>query len=381
MNKLFAVAAAAALLLCTVGCNSLETVDIDSETQAYSRVLYDDDTLVPEENEGEDYYYEYEEDGAPREEAPGDETEKKSEEKPGENKGGEKPAANSSKVSSAASSKKSVKISTYGISGRRSTSSGSRTASSASSKTASAPGKTSSEQSGIHSDTDTSSSSGSESSRPVKKSTKGSFTVDDLSYTVGREYLDLGDSEERVRKLLGKPNNEQDEDQTDSDDTDTEQLSDVTDTDAQPQDKPGEPEPEQQELLPIKGLIYDDVIVTLRLDEETSSYSVSNILIPTDSYYETRKGVFTDSAVGRVIEAYGEPSLITLPDGTIFSPENETESSESAADTESAEDTDTEKTNEHPDGTYSYIIGNRSFSLVIENSIVSQMIFQYEQTE
>ena len=368
MKRYLAAAAAAAMLLCFVGCDSMQTVDIDSENQAYSRVLYDDE-YVPEYDE--EYYddaeFIYEYDGEP-EQQPEEKTEHKEESKH-EQKNEQKSEAPSStqKASSKSSSDENssntssggkVKISTYSVSGRRS-STASKTSSSASSKAASSSSKASDSDKKSGSDSDISSDEPYTDTESVKTAVKkGSFSADDLSYDTRRDYLDLGDSEEFVRKLLGSPNNDEegfeDTEQPDSENTDTEEVS-------QP----------PKELSQIKGLIYDDCIVTMELDDETQTYFVVNILVPFDSYYETNKGIFTDSTVSRVIEVYGDPTRITLSDGTVITP----------GDTDTAVDSDAESAPEesYPDGLYSYIIGDRSFSLTIENGTVSQMIFRYEE--
>ncbi len=348
-------AAFAALLLLSIisGCARYETVDIDAKTQAYSRVLYDDDEEFTDTDEEE---IEEEPSDEPKNQQPAKE---KAVPEASADKDDRQPSeetlhrvASSSSASSPSAPKNITLFPSRASSRARSASS------SKSSKTT----KTSSYyKRGMESLAvwKTNSSSPSSSSSQVSSDNRehnydyyhyvsdsnGTFSDKDLTYNAKRDYIDFGDSESSVVSVLGDP-----------------QIIEYN----------------EEEMT--KTLSYHDCIIIFKLDEYMERFVLTNITVPYQSYYVTERGIETESPSEDVISTYGQPDeILTIyaenipkedhqPDVGEEENQNEpqTESdtenditNESETESELTEDTDTDDTsseNTEPERTISHYI-------------------------
>ncbi len=365
MKKYITLIAAAAIVVSAAGCTSLDTVDIDSEKQAYSRVLYDGSDFYTDEDDEEwldEYFNEEEpvEHQAENDEKKDEESSKKESKKTASSKSDKKSSSKSSSTASKAASSKSTS---------RSYLSNSSTSSSASS---------------------TASEMTVSSKKPVRIDRyvpNGQFEEIDLSYKVGKERLDFYDSERYVRDLLGQPINVF--------------LS----------------EDDSYEILD-----FGECTITFSVRESDGIYNLTNIVVPYESLYYTFKGVETQSFTAQVINAYGEPDEIiyaepaeepqedTQPQPEEEQPPEETESTQPETDAaegkQSAENDTDEDVSLPPDDTditdttdadsdsgdietpapgqsysmiYRYSIGDKALLLYFDNDEVVKMEYRWDK--
>ncbi len=352
MKNYAAMIAAALIVIYAAGCTAVNRFEVDDADQAYTRVLYPDGEY-PEESEEEleeDFEYEYEdgEEEEAEEEIPSEQSKPESKKEVGsETKSEKKESAASSKkqaqssvkssLSNTSSKKKSASHTTYRLSDLKKNSSNSSNTSSGSA---------------LSSDTD--------SEKPEKEETPkpGSFREIDLSYNAKKDYLDFDDSEEFVLETMGEPSGE----------------------------FYGEDEKE-------KEIVYKDCIITLRQRGE-DGFRLVRILVPSDSFYRTMKGIETETRAESVIEAYGDPTNIQkfYPDGIVpedepFQPE---ESEPQQTDTQASDVSDEEisGTDQADSGEtdtdpvvlyelYEYSIDDRALIFRIEEGRVAEIEYRW----
>ncbi len=286
MNRSAAAAAAAILIFFAGGCARYETVDIDSENQAYTRILYRDDEVFTDADDIDPNDFEEDEESSAAEASPKSSSKQKSTPAASKSKNNgkktEQSAADTSHQAASSSSSDGSSSAPLAYPRQSYSSRSSSLRSSSSKKYYYSSGVDKLTVSAAKSSSRTAASS--ENKRTVyphyeyTPDSNGTFSEKDLTFNAIKDYLDFGDKEQFVKYVLG----------------DTRNLI-------------------YNEEETEKTIIYHDCSVILTLDNNSGEYYLSNIIVPYESYYITSRGIETQSPAEDVISTYGQPhEIVTL---------------------------------------------------------------------
>ena len=277
--KCIAWCEAAALLFSMCGCTAVKHYKPDEGEEAYSRVLYVDDTENDEQleaektddenedNEKTSHESEKENDGnnkSDKDKEKKEKDDKKDNKNDSINNDNSSFASSSKKESSAAISSKKSEAARAAVSAKPNYD---KSESRSSSRAASSSSKSSDTDTDSQSDTDT------DTSTDIIL-----FTEDDLKYNAKNQYgdyIEFGDDEYFVIAIMGEPK-----------------------------------ESSLSEDGTILTYVYDESIMMFKNASEEDDFMLYDIVVPYSSYYETTKGISTEHYARYLFRAYGEPMRV-----------------------------------------------------------------------